>query len=72
MTMTNKNLLKATLFLATMILSVAWTTLIAQTPWVVPDDKKEEVCPFKFTPETVKAGAEDLCEELPVMSWNPH
>ena len=28
------------------------TTLV----WVVPEEVKEKVCPFHFTPETVKSG----------------
>jgi hypothetical protein len=56
--MTNKHFITATLIFATLLITVVRTTVSAQTPWVVPEENKEEVCPFKFTPETIKAGAE--------------
>jgi cytochrome c5 len=41
------------------IFVVIRTSSFAQSPvpvWVVPDEAKEKVCPFQFTPETVKNG----------------
>ena len=41
------------------IFVVIRTSSLAQSPvpvWVVPEEAKEKVCPFQFTPETVKNG----------------
>ena len=29
---------------------------VTPVPWAVPDEARQKVCPFQFTPETVKSG----------------
>jgi hypothetical protein len=51
--MTDKRLMKKILIFALMVLSVL---KVSAQQWIVPEDKKEKVSPFKFTDETVLKG----------------
>jgi cytochrome c5 len=44
------------LFFIFIVLRIGVNAQSAVPDWVVPDEAKGKVCPFKFTPETVKSG----------------
>jgi len=52
-------MIKKHLYLLFILLFILKFVSIAQQPapvWVVPEEAKSKVCPFQFTPETVKSG----------------
>ena len=47
------------LFLGILLVRTGATGQTAPAAWVVPEEAAEKVCPFQFSPETVKAGEND-------------